>query len=78
MPGVPADDRGSDERPERAPKRNQKEELTMAVVRVEVTASEFIGLSSDTKPTDCGKGSKFYEKDTGKLFMFDGVWTEVL
>ena len=37
------------------------------------------GLSSDSKPTDCGNGSGFYEMDTGSYFMFDefnGEWRE--
>ena len=37
------------------------------------------GLSTDTKPTDVGNASSFYEMDTKKLSMFDaqnGVWLE--
>jgi hypothetical protein len=40
---------------------------------------ELYGLSTDTKPTDVGNASLFYEMDTKKLFMFDaqnGVWLE--
>ncbi|WP_368294239.1 hypothetical protein [Dehalobacter sp. TBBPA1] len=33
---------------------------------------EFLGLSSDTKPTDVATGSKFIELDTKKVFIFDG------
>lgn len=29
------------------------------------------GISGDTKPTECGNGSGFYEMDTGKYYMFD-------
>ena len=40
---------------------------------------DMYGLSTDTKPTDVGNASSFYEMDTKKLFMFDaqnGVWLE--
>ncbi|AHF10362.1 MULTISPECIES: hypothetical protein [Dehalobacter] len=33
---------------------------------------EFLGLSSDTKPTNVTTGSKFIELDTKKVFIFDG------
>lgn len=33
--------------------------------------SRFHGLSTDTKPTSCPNGSKFYEIDTGKTYLFD-------
>lgn len=33
---------------------------------------EFLGLSSDTKPTNVATGSKFIELDTKKVFIFDG------
>ncbi|QHA00953.1 hypothetical protein [Dehalobacter restrictus] len=33
---------------------------------------EFLGLSSDTKPTSVATGSKFIELDTKKVFIFDG------
>jgi len=29
------------------------------------------GLSTDTKPVDCGSGSSFYELDTGKAWLYD-------
>jgi len=29
------------------------------------------GLSTDTKPTDCGSGSSFYELNTGKAWIYD-------
>ena len=39
----------------------------------------FLGLSTDTKPTNAPPGSKFIETDTGKVFMLynTGVWTQV-
>lgn len=49
----------------------------MAVLRM-ATIKRFIGLSSDTKPTDdIPPGSTFYEYDTGILFLcYDGTnWT---
>ena len=39
----------------------------------------YVGLSTDTKPTDCWTGSTFLEIDTKKLFVFDeeaGTWGE--
>lgn len=30
------------------------------------------GLSSDTKPTNRQKGNKFFEMDTGEVFIWDG------
>lgn len=33
--------------------------------------AKFYGLSTDTKPTDCANGSKFFEIDTGKAYRFD-------
>ena len=38
---------------------------------------DMYGLSTDTKPTNVGNASTFYEMDTGALYMFDqenGVW----
>lgn len=35
------------------------------------TPSEFFGLSTDEKPTNCANASTFYEMDTKKLFLFD-------
>lgn len=32
---------------------------------------EYIGLSSDTKPTDATNGSAFVEMDTGDVYVFD-------
>lgn len=33
--------------------------------------AKFYGLTTDTKPTDCANGSKFFEIDTGKAYRFD-------
>lgn len=47
---------------------------------VDCIPSEFIGLSTDEKPTDVNNASMFYEMDTKKMFMFDEentVWHEV-
>ena len=39
---------------------------------------EFSGLSTDSKPTECGVNSLFYELNTKKVFYFDGTtWKEV-
>lgn len=39
---------------------------------------EFLGLSTDEKPTNCGINSLFLELDTGKVCYFDGEdWAEV-
>lgn len=35
--------------------------------------TEYIGLSTDTKPTDCGRGSTFEETDTSSIWLFDGT-----
>ena len=34
------------------------------------------GLSSESKPTSYGNGSKFIEVDTGKIYYFDGAGKE--
>lgn len=34
------------------------------------------GLSSESKPTSYGNGSKFIEVDTGKTYYFDGTGKE--
>ena len=34
------------------------------------------GLSSESKPTSYGNGSKFIEVDTGKTYYFDGAGKE--
>lgn len=38
---------------------------------------EFLGLSTDEKPMNCGINSLFLELDTGKVYYFDGEdwWT---
>lgn len=41
--------------------------------------SDFIGLSTDTKPTDVENASSFYEMDTKALYLFDEqnkVWLQ--
>lgn len=44
---------------------------------------QFMGLSTDTKPTDhwVGNGSTFFEIDTAKAFVYDEentTWVEVI
>jgi len=43
------------------------------------TYNKYIGLSTDTKPTDNIKiGSRFLETDTDKKFIFNGTsWDEI-
>lgn len=39
-----------------------------------------VGLSTDSKPTDVGNGSTFFEMNTSKVFMFNEAassWVEV-
>lgn len=46
---------------------------------VRCATADMYGLSTDTKPTNVGNASTFYEMDTKKLFMFDAendVWLE--
>lgn len=44
----------------------------------ELFANEYKGLSTDTKPTDCGVNSLFLELDTGDFYYFDGSdWQKV-
>ena len=41
---------------------------------------DFIGLSTDTKPTGCANGSVYYEMDTSKIYLFDKAnnqWLEI-
>lgn len=42
-------------------------------------ANHYLGLSTDTKPTDgVGVNALFYELDTKKMFYFNGTtWVEV-
>ena len=35
--------------------------------------TEYLGLSTDTKPTDCGAGSTFYKTDRNAMFEFTGT-----
>lgn len=54
----------------------------MAVTKIEgVTIGnqhDYIGLSTDTKPTDCAAGSTYKELDTKKDYIYDGTtWWEV-
>jgi len=45
----------------------------MAVTRIS-TPHEYVGLSTDEKPTeDVPAGSRFYERDTGLEFIWDGT-----
>lgn len=32
--------------------------------------NEYIGMSTDTKPTDCPEGSSFVEVDSGTVYCF--------
>lgn len=39
---------------------------------------EYKGLSTDTKPTDCGINSLYFELDTGDFYYFTGAdWAKV-
>jgi hypothetical protein len=50
----------------------------MAVTLV-TSIKNFIGLSTDTKPTDAPAGSDFFETNTGHKFIFDGTnWVECI
>jgi len=42
------------------------------MVLVRGAIKRFVGLSTDTKPTDCPPGSTFEETNTGYRFVFDG------
>ena len=41
----------------------------MTVQAIGAMNNRFIGLSTDTKPTDINAGATFYEYDTGKLYI---------
>lgn len=42
------------------------------------TYKEYMGLSTDQKPTVCGVNSLFYELNTKKVYYFDGTtWKEI-
>jgi hypothetical protein len=44
----------------------------MAVTRIS-TPHHYVGVAGDTKPTDAvPAGSRFFERDTGLQFIFDG------
>ena len=51
----------------------------MAVVRV-TTPHHYVGLEADAKPTeDVPAGSRFWERDTGLEFIFDGAaWGQLI
>lgn len=51
----------------------------MAVIAIN-QIKHFLGLSSDTKPTDnIPAGSDFFETNTGHKWIFDGTnWTECI
>lgn len=51
----------------------------MAVQCVSKTTSQYIGLSSDIKPSYAINGSTFHAVDTGELYVyFDGMWEDDL
>ena len=42
------------------------------------TYKEYMGLSTDTKPTECGVNSLFYELNTKKVYYWNGTtWKEI-
>ena len=44
-----------------------------------IYVTEYAGLSTDQKPTDCGNGSTFVAMDTKKLYAFNAAsstWIE--
>jgi hypothetical protein len=49
-------------------------------VKLLVDKREFLGLAGDTKPTLTAgaAGAKFYETDTGKIFIWNGTAWVVL
>lgn len=57
---------------------NKFQNLAKGSVANERCDYEFKGLSTDTKPTDCGVNSLFWELDTNKFYYFDrGAWMEI-
>lgn len=50
----------------------------MTVTRIS-TPHEYVGVAADTKPTTgVPAGSKFYERDTGHVFIWDGTaWGQI-
>lgn len=50
----------------------------MSVVLI-TTVQNYIGLSTDTKPSGVPAGSTFHEKNTGIQYIYDGTeWSEDL
>ena len=45
----------------------------MTVIAIGVMNNKFVGLSTDTKPTDCQEGSSYYSVDTGCEWIFYGT-----
>jgi hypothetical protein len=41
-----------------------------------LNASAFVGLSTDTKPTNVSAGDTFLETDTGNQFTWNGAWVQ--
>ena len=44
----------------------------MAIQSIGSMNNRFIGLSTDTKPTDCDAGATFFEFNTGYMFIWNG------
>lgn len=51
----------------------------MAVVRI-TTPHHYVGVAADAKPAeDVPAGSRFWERDTGLEFIFDGAaWGQLI
>jgi len=48
--------------------------MTVSIVKTVSSApSLYIGLSTDAKSTDVEAGTKFYESDTGRTFVYNGT-----
>jgi hypothetical protein len=41
-----------------------------------LNANAFVGLSTDTKPTNVSAGDTFLETDTGNQFIWNGAWVQ--
>lgn len=39
---------------------------------------DYKGLSTDTKPTDAGVNSLFWELDTNEFYYFDGEYWQII
>lgn len=51
--------------------------ITMSEYRM-AGQHDYMGLSTDTKPTNCEVNSLFLELDTGDFYYFDGAaWAKV-